>query len=225
MNTIILNLFFKMNIIFTNIIYIYGFVNSGDNLYKHNTNNNNNHNYNYNHDNDDNNVNNEKDRHVSNKTIKIMGNICIIIVIIVLILIFGFLINVFFGELCLRPCIRKIKYYWNRNRNRNRNYYDDYENDDNDTDNDDANYENNTINNNINYSIININDLLIKYNNSDNSDNKESCSICIEEFKNDTDNKIILKLKCEHLFHKECLDPWLNTNKSCPLCRIKLEIV
>ena len=222
-----------MNIIFTNIIYIYGFVNSGDNLYKHNTHNNNNHNYNYNHDNDDNNVNNEKDRHVSNKTIKIMGNICIIIVIIVLISIFGFLIHVFFGELCLRPCIRKIKYYWNRNRNRN--YYDDYENDDydNDNDNDNANYENNTINNNINYSIININDLILKSNGNgngtgtenENSKNNESCSICIDEFKNDTDNKIILKLKCDHLFHKECLDPWLITNKSCPLCRIKLDIV
>ena len=138
MNTIILNLFFKMNIIFTNIIYIYGFVNSGDNLYKHNTHN---HNYNYN---DENNVNNvDKDRHVSNKTIKIMGNICIIIVIIVLILIFGFLINVFCGELYIKPCIRKIKYYWNRNRNRNRNYYyddddDDNDNDDNDDDDDDA---------------------------------------------------------------------------------------
>jgi hypothetical protein len=214
MNTIILNLFLKMNIIFTNIIYIYGFVNPGENLYKHNTHN---YNYNYNDDTNINNVDKDKDRHVSNKTIKIMGNICIIIVIIVLILIFGFLINVFCGELCLRPCIIKIKYYYNRNRNRH-NYYDDYENDYNDDD----NYENNTINNNINYSIIDINDLLLKYNNSENS---ESCSICIEEFKNDNDNKLILKLKCEHLFHKECLNPWLNTNKSCPLCRIKLDIV
>ena len=45
----------------------------------------------------------------------------------------------------------------------------------------------------------------------------ESCSICLEEFKSG-DN--IKKLNCTHIFHKECLEPWLNdNNRNCPMCR------
>ena len=45
----------------------------------------------------------------------------------------------------------------------------------------------------------------------------ESCSICLEEFKTG-DN--IKKLNCTHVFHKECLEPWLNNNnRNCPMCR------
>lgn len=24
--------------------------------------------------------------------------------------------------------------------------------------------------------------------------------------------------KCGHIFHTECIDPWLKTNKKCPIC-------
>jgi len=46
------------------------------------------------------------------------------------------------------------------------------------------------------------------------------CSICFEKL---TD-KHIIKLECNHLFHKECLESWYNSTsidavKSCPLCR------
>tara|TARA_B100000575_G_scaffold197010_1_gene159330 strand:- start:5 stop:538 length:534 start_codon:yes stop_codon:yes gene_type:complete len=45
----------------------------------------------------------------------------------------------------------------------------------------------------------------------------ESCSICLEDFKTG-DN--IKKLNCTHIFHKECLEPWLNSNnRNCPMCR------
>ena len=45
----------------------------------------------------------------------------------------------------------------------------------------------------------------------------ESCSICLEDFKTG-DN--IKKLNCTHIFHKECLEPWLNdNNRNCPMCR------
>lgn len=45
----------------------------------------------------------------------------------------------------------------------------------------------------------------------------DSCSICLEEFKSG-DN--IKKLNCTHIFHKECLEPWLNdNNRNCPMCR------
>ena len=28
--------------------------------------------------------------------------------------------------------------------------------------------------------------------------------------------------KCQHLFHAKCLEPWLTTNNTCPLCRIEI---
>jgi|TARA_Y100000389_G_scaffold184930_1_gene203816 hypothetical protein len=43
------------------------------------------------------------------------------------------------------------------------------------------------------------------------------CSVCLEDFK---DDDILKKLNCTHVFHKECLEPWLNNNnRNCPLCR------
>ena len=43
------------------------------------------------------------------------------------------------------------------------------------------------------------------------------CSVCLDEFKEDD---ILKKLNCEHIFHKDCLEPWLNNNnRNCPLCR------
>jgi hypothetical protein len=30
----------------------------------------------------------------------------------------------------------------------------------------------------------------------------------------------IRHIKCNHIFHKECIDPWLlNENHKCPVCR------
>jgi hypothetical protein len=43
-----------------------------------------------------------------------------------------------------------------------------------------------------------------------------SCSICLEDYKNNDDLK---GLKCSHSFHKECIADWLNKNNTCPLCR------
>lgn len=53
---------------------------------------------------------------------------------------------------------------------------------------------------------------------------KTDCSICLEEisFKNKKD---IVELDCNHLFHKNCLNPWIrnslrfNNSVGCPLCR------
>ena len=42
------------------------------------------------------------------------------------------------------------------------------------------------------------------------------CTICLEEFKF---NEELKKLKCNHIFHKECLEPWLNNKRKCPICR------
>ncbi|KAJ8343000.1 hypothetical protein SKAU_G00329280 [Synaphobranchus kaupii] len=41
------------------------------------------------------------------------------------------------------------------------------------------------------------------------------CTICLEEFLDGQDLRIIL---CAHEFHKECVDPWLLQHRTCPLC-------
>ena len=52
---------------------------------------------------------------------------------------------------------------------------------------------------------------------------EKSCFICYELFH---ENEYIRKLKCNHVFHKKCVDKWLYTQfleskdeYTCPLCR------
>ena len=42
------------------------------------------------------------------------------------------------------------------------------------------------------------------------------CSICLEQYKL---NEKIIKLDCEHIFHKSCINLWFQNNNSCPICR------
>ncbi|CAF0825560.1 unnamed protein product [Adineta steineri] len=44
----------------------------------------------------------------------------------------------------------------------------------------------------------------------------DKCAICLSEYKND---ETVKRLRCEHLFHAECIDPWLKTSSQCPICR------
>ena len=44
------------------------------------------------------------------------------------------------------------------------------------------------------------------------------CSICLENIdKVNESNKL-----CGHIFHTECINSWLNTHNTCPLCRTKI---
>ncbi|XP_029198272.1 E3 ubiquitin-protein ligase ZNRF3-like [Acropora muricata] len=45
------------------------------------------------------------------------------------------------------------------------------------------------------------------------------CVICLEKFKNGQDVRIV---PCQHEFHKECVDPWLLSNYTCPLCMLNI---
>ena len=49
--------------------------------------------------------------------------------------------------------------------------------------------------------------------------NQETCSICRENFQ---DLSVVRKLRCNHIFHMDCVDSWFETNIRCPLCRIDL---
>ncbi|VVU94534.1 Ring finger domain [seawater metagenome] len=49
----------------------------------------------------------------------------------------------------------------------------------------------------------------------------DSCSICLDEFQ---EGDIAVILPCHHIFHKDCLEPWLLKENSCPNCRINGKI-
>ncbi|KAK9274205.1 hypothetical protein L1049_019019 [Liquidambar formosana] len=43
------------------------------------------------------------------------------------------------------------------------------------------------------------------------------CSVCLNEFQEDESLRLLPK--CNHAFHLPCIDTWLKSNSSCPLCR------
>ncbi|CAN6194940.1 unnamed protein product [Urochloa humidicola] len=44
-----------------------------------------------------------------------------------------------------------------------------------------------------------------------------SCSVCLGAFQ--TGETVRLLPVCLHLFHVECIDPWLDAHSTCPICR------
>mmetsp|Transcript_21538 Transcript_21538/g.38966 ORF Transcript_21538/g.38966 Transcript_21538/m.38966 type:complete len:932 (-) Transcript_21538:1447-4242(-) len=48
------------------------------------------------------------------------------------------------------------------------------------------------------------------------TEENECCPICLVEYENGDELRC---LPCNHGFHTECLDPWLQNNRSCPACR------
>ncbi|EFJ05370.1 hypothetical protein SELMODRAFT_39821, partial [Selaginella moellendorffii] len=49
------------------------------------------------------------------------------------------------------------------------------------------------------------------------------CAVCLTDFsKNPAGTKIKILPKCAHAFHCSCIDLWLMTHASCPICRASL---
>ena len=44
----------------------------------------------------------------------------------------------------------------------------------------------------------------------------ESCSICLDEYQKQ--EMIVVMRKCGHVFHKKCINEWLEGNDRCPNC-------
>lgn len=47
------------------------------------------------------------------------------------------------------------------------------------------------------------------------------CAVCLTAFEEGDDLRLLPH--CSHVFHPECIDPWLETRVTCPLCRANLE--
>lgn len=46
--------------------------------------------------------------------------------------------------------------------------------------------------------------------------NNNKCLICLHSYEN---GDFLRKLRCNHMFHRDCIDPWLSTKDMCPHCR------
>ncbi|KAE8677719.1 putative excision repair cross-complementing 1 ercc1 [Hibiscus syriacus] len=46
------------------------------------------------------------------------------------------------------------------------------------------------------------------------------CAVCLNEFEDDETLRLIPK--CDHVFHPECIDSWLASHTTCPVCRANL---
>ncbi|XP_010043099.2 E3 ubiquitin-protein ligase ATL6 [Eucalyptus grandis] len=46
------------------------------------------------------------------------------------------------------------------------------------------------------------------------------CAVCLNEFQDDETLRLIPK--CDHVFHPECVDAWLASHTTCPVCRANL---
>jgi len=49
------------------------------------------------------------------------------------------------------------------------------------------------------------------------SDEEEiNCPICLEEY---TEEDVLRKMPCDHYFHQDCIDPWMEKHSDCPICK------
>jgi hypothetical protein len=46
-----------------------------------------------------------------------------------------------------------------------------------------------------------------------------SCSVCFENYEKEDE---VCYLKCQHLFHYNCINEWYKYKETCPICRINL---
>ncbi|XP_029357166.1 RING finger protein 150a [Echeneis naucrates] len=47
----------------------------------------------------------------------------------------------------------------------------------------------------------------------------DNCAVCIEGYK---PNDVVRVLPCRHVFHKHCVDPWLQDHRTCPMCKMNI---
>lgn len=61
-----------------------------------------------------------------------------------------------------------------------------------------------------------------KYRRSEGLIDGTECAVCLSEFKEE--ENLRLMPNCEHAFHIPCIDEWLKSHSSCPLCRAGMRV-
>jgi hypothetical protein len=49
----------------------------------------------------------------------------------------------------------------------------------------------------------------------------KECCVCLAQFR--YREKGVVKLKCGHVFHRTCLEPWFAEHHTCPMCRADID--
>lgn len=65
----------------------------------------------------------------------------------------------------------------------------------------------------------------VRFGEIDRRDHVDGCSVCLTEFESESE---INHVACGHVFHRVCLEKWLDVNRwsiTCPLCRTPLMIM
>ncbi len=45
--------------------------------------------------------------------------------------------------------------------------------------------------------------------------NQVTCLICLQDFAED---ELVIKMKCKHIFHSNCMEKWIQVKLKCPIC-------
>jgi len=51
---------------------------------------------------------------------------------------------------------------------------------------------------------------------------QECCPVCLETFCVEKQQEHLMQLPCDHVFHVECIIPWIQGQDTCPVCRKKV---
>ncbi|THG22099.1 hypothetical protein TEA_014406 [Camellia sinensis var. sinensis] len=57
---------------------------------------------------------------------------------------------------------------------------------------------------------------VVEFNSEGDDEKCTTCAVCLEEFREGTE---LTSMPCSHLFHHHCIEPWLESHNSCPMCR------